>query len=46
MPKTPIDEYGHTGARKDHIYLRLGPIGSAQHEVLAETQAMRMKLSS
>lgn len=46
MPKTPIDKHGHTSARKDHIYLRSGPIGSAQHEVLAEAQAARMKLSS
>jgi hypothetical protein len=46
MPKTPIDEHGYTSARKDHIYLRFSPIGRAQHEVFAEAQAVRMKLSS
>jgi hypothetical protein len=46
MPKTPIDEHGYTSARKDHIYLRFGPIGRAQHEVFSEAQAVRVKLSS
>jgi hypothetical protein len=42
VPEATIDEDGYTRAHEDNVYLGLDPVGSTQHEVLAEAQTARM----